>query len=101
MSEMEVRFANAAAGTAAVKGDNFRAWGHGPLAGDVSLDEDEPMVTYTIPWRASGRIRRGTHRLPQRLGAALAASGEERMSTILSEEKEWADEANAAALTLA
>ena len=45
--EMEVRFANAAAGTAAVKGDNFRAWGHGPL------------------------------------------------STILSEEKEWADEANA------
>lgn len=47
--EMEVRFANAAAGTAAVKGDNFRAWGHGPLAGDVSLDEDEPMVTYTIP----------------------------------------------------
>ena len=25
----------------------------------------------------------------------LAASGEERMSTILSEEKEWADEANA------
>lgn len=62
--EMEVRFANAAAGTAAVKGDNFRAWGHGPLTGDVSLDEDEPMVTYTIPWRASGRIRRGTHRLP-------------------------------------
>lgn len=47
--EMEVCFANAAAGTAAVKGDNFRAWGHGPLTGDVSLDEDEPMVTYTIP----------------------------------------------------
>lgn len=47
--EMEVYFANAAAGTAAVKGDNFRAWGHGPLTGDVSLDADEPMVTYTIP----------------------------------------------------
>ena len=62
--EMEVCFANAAAGTAAVKGDNFRAWGHGPLTGDVSLDEDEPMV-HLIPFPACTRAnRRGTHRLP-------------------------------------
>ena len=68
--EMEVYFANAAAGTAAVKGDNFRAWGHGPLTGDVSLDADEPMVTIPFP-ACIRRIRRGAHRLPQRLGAML------------------------------
>lgn len=93
--EMEVRFANAAAGTAAVKGDNFRAWGHGPLAGDVSLDEDEPMVTYTIPCVHQGEFAEARIAFPSDWVPQLAASGEERMSTILSEEKEWADEANA------
>ena len=93
--EMEVRFANAAAGTAAVKGDNFRAWGHGPLTGDVSLDEDEPMVTYTIPCVHQGEFAEARIAFPSDWVPQLAAAGEERMSTILSEEKEWADEANA------
>lgn len=93
--EMEVRFANAAAGTAAVKGDNFRAWGHGPLTGDVSLNEDEPMVTYTIPCVHQGEFAEARIAFPSDWVPQLAASGEERMSTILSEEKEWADEANA------
>ena len=60
--EMEVYFANAAAGTAAVKGDNFRAWGHGPLTGDVSLDADEPMVT--IPFPACMRENSPRHASP-------------------------------------
>lgn len=93
--EMEVYFANAAAGTAAAKGDNFRAWGHGPLTGDVSLDEDEPMVTYTIPCVHQGEFAEARIAFPSDWVPQLAASGEERMSTILSEEKEWADEANA------
>lgn len=93
--EMEVYFANAAAGTAAVKGDNFRAWGHGPLTGDVSLDADEPMVTYTIPCVHQGEFAEARIAFPSDWVPQLAASGEERMSTILSEEKEWADEANA------
>lgn len=93
--EMEARFANAAAGTAAVKGDNFRAWGHGPLTGDVSLDADEPMVTYTIPCVHQGEFAEARIAFPSDWVPQLAASGEERMSTILSEEKEWADEANA------
>lgn len=93
--EMEVHFANAAAGTAAVKGDNFRAWGHGPLTGDVSLDVDEPMVTYTIPCVHQGEFAEARIAFPSDWVPQLAASGEERMSTILSEEKEWADEANA------
>lgn len=93
--EMEVYFANAAAGTAAVKGDNFRAWGHGPLTGDVSLDADEPMVTYTIPCVHQGEFAEARIAFPSDWVPQLAASREERMSTILSEEKEWADEANA------
>lgn len=93
--EMEVYFANAAAGTAAVKGDNFRAWGHGPLTGDVSLDADEPMVTYTIPCVHQGEFAEARIAFPSDWVPQLAASGEERTSTILSEEKEWADEANA------
>ena len=86
--EMEVYFANAAAGTAAVKGDNFRAWGHGPLTGDVSLDADEPMVTYTIPCVHQGEFAEARIAFPGDWVPQLAASGEERMSTILSEEKE-------------
>lgn len=93
--EMEVYFANAAAGTAVVKGDNFRAWGHGPLTGDVSLDADEPMVTYTIPCVHQGEFAEARIAFPGDWVPQLTASGEERMSTILSEEKEWADEANA------
>ena len=95
MSRWKCYFANAAAGTAAVKGDNFRAWGHGPLTGDVSLDEDEPMVTYTIPCVHQGEFAEARIAFPSDWVPQLAASGEERMSTILSEEKEWADEANA------
>lgn len=93
--EMEVYFANAAAGTAAVKGDNFRAWGHGPLTGDVSLDADEPMVTYAIPCVHQGEFAEARIAFPRDWVPWLSASSEERMSTILSEEKEWADEANA------
>ena len=93
--EMEVYFANAAAGTAAVKGDNFRAWGHGPLTGDVSLDADEPMVTYTIPCVHEGEFAEARIAFPSDWVPGLSASSEEHMPTILSEEKAWAEEANA------
>ena len=93
--EMEVHFANAAAGTPATKGDNFRAWGHGPLTGNVSLDTDEPMVTYTIPCVHEGEFAEARIAFPSDWVPQLAASSEKRMPTILSEEKAWADEANA------
>ncbi len=93
--EMEVYFANAAAGTAAVKGDNFRAWGHGPLTGDVALNADEPMATYTIPCVHEGEFAEARVVFPGDWVPGLATSSEERMPTILSEEKTWAEEANA------
>lgn len=93
--EMEVYFADGAIGTPASKGDNFRAWGHGPLTGDVSIDADEPMVTYTIPCVHEGEFAEARIAFPSDWVPGLSASSEERMPTILSEEKTWAEEANA------
>lgn len=93
--EMEVYFADGAIGTSASKGDNFRAWGHGPLTGDVSIDADEPMVTYTIPCVHEGEFAEARIAFPSDWVPGLSASSEERMPTILSEEKTWAEEANA------
>lgn len=93
--EMEVYFANGVTGTPASKGDNFRAWGHGPLTGDVSLDADKPMVTYTIPCVHQGEFAEARIAFPSDWVPGLSASSEERMPTILSEEKAWAEEANA------
>lgn len=93
--EMEVYFADGAIGTPASKGDNFRAWGHGPLTGDVSIDADEPMVTYTIPCVHEGEFAEARIAFPSDWVPGLSASSEERIPTILSEEKTWAEEANA------
>lgn len=93
--ELEVYFADGAIGTPASKGDNFRAWGHGPLTGDVSLDADKPMVTYTIPCVYQGEFAEARIAFPSDWVPGLSASSEERMPTILSEEKAWAEEANA------
>lgn len=93
--ELEVYFADGAIGTPASKGDNFRAWGHGPLAGDVSLDADKPMVTYTIPCVYQGEFAEARIAFPSDWVPGLSASSEERMPTILSEEEAWAEEANA------
>ena len=53
------------------------------------------MVTYTIPCVHQGEFAEARIAFPSDWVPQLAASGEEHMSTILSEEKEWADEANA------
>lgn len=53
------------------------------------------MVTYTIPCVHEGEFAEARIAFPSDWVPQLAVSGEKRMSTILSEEKEWADEANA------
>lgn len=87
--------AELAAQTPATKGKNFRAWGHGPLTGDVKLDADAATVTYTIPRVRSGEFAEARIAFPSAWVPDLKASSQKRMSTILSEEKEWAEEANA------
>ena len=86
---------DAVASTPAAKGKNFRAWGHGPLTGDVSLDAGAPSVTYSIPRVRSGEYAEARVAFPSAWVPGLAASSTERMSTILKEEKRWAEEANA------
>lgn len=84
-----------AAANPAKTGKTFRAWGHGPLTGDVSLDDAAATVTYTIPRVKSGEYAEARIAFPSAWVPALSASNDKRMDTILSEEQQWADEANA------
>ena len=78
--EMEVRFANAAAGTAAVKGDNFRAWGHGPLTcRSMRTSPWSPMpfpacIRANLPRHASPSPATGCRSLPLRAKSACQRS---------------------------
>ena len=79
----------------ATKGKNFRAWGHGPLTGDVSLDVAAPSVTFTVPRVRSGEYAEARIVFPSAWVPGLSASSDKRLPTILKEEKQWAEEANA------
>lgn len=96
--ELVVRFPEAEPGSATV-GEDFRAWGHGPLDGAVALDADIPQVTYRVPCVATGEFAEARVAFPlawvPQLAASSEASSEERLPTILEEERAWADEANA------
>lgn len=96
--ELVVTFQEGESGVATV-GEDFRAWGHGPLDGAVELDADIPQVTYNVPRVSTGEFAEARVAFPlawvPRLAASSAASSEERLPTILEEEQAWADEANA------
>lgn len=96
--ELVVRFPDAESGSATV-GEDFRAWGHGPLDGAVALDADIPQVTYRVPCVATGEFAEARVAFPlawvPQLAASSKASSVERLPTILEEERAWADEANA------
>ena len=82
----------------AVRGKNFRAWGHGPLDGTVEPDATVPEVRYSVPVVSSGTYAEARVAFPLAWVPELVASGtgssEERLSTIVSEEEAWAREAN-------
>ena len=96
---LAVTFAGAASlGVAATTGDdsaNLRAWGHGPLNGNVSLDTAANSVSYTVPWVQSGEFAEARVAFPMAWVPGLTASSSSRLPTILSEEEQWASEANA------
>lgn len=96
---LTVAFAGAAAsGVAATTGSdgaNLRAWGHGPLTGDVALDPGASTVTYTIPVVDPGSFAEARIAFPTAWVPGLTASSRDRLPQILSEERRWADEANA------
>lgn len=98
---LDVTFAGAGRATPATVGDeaaNLRAWGHGPLDGEVSLDVESPAnphVRLNAPTVRSGQFAEVRVAFPTDWVPDLTPSGSERLDTILSEEASWADEANA------
>ena len=98
---LDVTFTGAAQGTSAITGTadaaNLRAWGHGPLDGEVSLDVADPVdprVTLTAPTVRAGQFAEVRATFPVDWVPALVPSGEARLESVLSEETAWAEEAN-------
>lgn len=76
---------------------NFRAWGHGPLDGEVVLNIDDPLdpaVTLTAPTVHAGQFAEVRVAFPADWVPGLPPAGEARLDTILTEESQWAEEAN-------
>ncbi len=86
-------------GAAVVPGDNVRAWGHGPLDGVVTLNDDGTIV-YTVPEVRAGQYAEARVVFPVSWltnlsgQAAKAHRDTARLDTVLSEEQTWADQAN-------
>lgn len=80
-------------------GENVHAWGHGPLSGSVSVNADG-SVTCTVPRVESGEYAEMRVCIPSKwltnvsLSTQRLHAGEQRLDTVLKEEKAWADTAN-------
>ena len=80
-------------------GDTVRAWGHGPADGSVQINEDGSVV-YTVPKVKSGNFAEARVVFPSEwltnlpTGDVQPYRTEERLSSVLSEEQAWADQAN-------
>ena len=80
-------------GVAVTPGENVRAWGHGPIDGEVSFANDE--VRYFSPGVGSNEFLEARVTFPAEWLGDAAASDEARLEGILAEEDQWAKEANA------
>lgn len=80
-------------------GDNVRAWGHGPSDGTVEINEDGSIV-YTIPNVGEGEYAEAHVVFPSDWlvnlpsGDAQPHRTEMRLSSVLSEEAAWVDQAS-------
>jgi uncharacterized membrane protein len=81
-----------AAGESVSAGDNVRAWGHGPLDANVSFNGDD--VVFSVPGVGTSEYAEMRVMFPASWIFACEESTMSRASTILSEEQQWADEAN-------
>ena len=81
------------AGTTVTAGENVRAWGHGPL--DASLAFDGNDVVYTVPGVGTDEFAEARVTFPVAWLTGMAPAEQGHLQTILGEEQQWADEANA------
>ena len=80
-------------GTEFIPEENVRAWGHGPLDASVSIESDH--VHYDVPGVGTREFAEARIAFPASWLSQVQPSGEARLQTILSEEQQWADQANA------
>ncbi len=83
-----------ASGETVVGGDNVKAWGHGPLDGNVSFDGSGAIV-FNSPGVGTEEYAELRVAFPASWLSGLEETSGSRLSTITSEEQQWADEANA------
>ncbi len=94
---LAVTFDDALASANPATKKTLRAWGHGSLTGTVTPDVAGASVNYYIPTVHEGQYAEARIAFPNAWApqtTEVADSGN-RLKTILSEERAWADEANA------
>ncbi len=74
-------------------GENVRAWGHGPLDGEISFAGND--VVFYSPGVGTKEFLEARVTFPPSWLKDVPASEERRLNTILSEEEQWAQDANA------
>lgn len=80
-------------GESVVPGETVRAWGHGPLDATVSFEGND--VVFSVPGVGTDEFAEMRVAFPASWVPDLSETPGERLPTILSEEQQWADEANA------
>ena len=86
-------------GQSVIAGDNVRAWGHGPLDGVVTINEDG-SVTYTVDHVNAGQFAEARVVFPVKWLTnlkgedALIHQDKNHLDEVLKEEQTWADQAN-------
>lgn len=85
------------AGEEVVAGDTVRAWGHGPLDAQVAI-QPSGVVDFDVPRVPAGDYAEARITFPATWVSAVDPTvtyGYDYLDSILSEEQQWADEANA------
>ena len=73
--------------------ENVRAWGHGPLDGEVAFEGND--VVYRAPGVGTSEFAEARIVFPEDWLSETTSRGGRMLQTILAEEQAWADEANA------
>lgn len=73
--------------------ENVRAWGHGPLDASVEFDGNE--VVYKVPGVGTSEFAEARITFPTSWVPKAKQLSQARLQNILSEERSWANEANA------
>lgn len=77
------------------QGDNVRAWGHGNLLGSVHEDNNPNAILYKTPEVGTSEFAEARVIFPTSWVSQVKPSGTTHLDTVLQEEKEWAEQANA------